>query len=132
MNSAANIAVVERFVATMNRGAFEEAYALIAVDAEYHNVPYAPVFGRQAVQDTIERAGVNECDWTIHYIAEANGVVLTERTDRVRVGERWIDIPLMGLFRIAGGEIVLWRDYFDPAATGPKTSTTQGEANATR
>jgi limonene-1,2-epoxide hydrolase len=28
---------------------------------------------------------------------------------------RWVEIPLVGVFVVMGGRIVLWRDYFDDA-----------------
>jgi limonene-1,2-epoxide hydrolase len=32
------------------------------------------------------------------------------------MGEKWIDLPVMGTFEVDGdGRITLWRDYFDMA-----------------
>ena len=41
--------------------------------------------------------------------------MLTERTDRFLVGEKWIEIPVMGTFDLRDGKICGWRDYFDMA-----------------
>jgi limonene-1,2-epoxide hydrolase len=39
---------------------------------------------------------------------------MNERVDRFRVGDRWADLPVAGVFEVnADGKIVLWRDYFD-------------------
>ena len=38
---------------------------------------------------------------------------MNERLDRFRSGDHWHELPVMGLFRIEDGRIVLWRDYFD-------------------
>jgi len=40
--------------------------------------------------------------------------VMNERSDRFRVGDAWIDLPVAGVFEVGGdGRITLWRDYFD-------------------
>jgi limonene-1,2-epoxide hydrolase len=31
------------------------------------------------------------------------------------MGEKWIEIPLTGVFEVKNGKIALWRDYFDLA-----------------
>jgi limonene-1,2-epoxide hydrolase len=57
-------------------------------------------------------------DWmgfraTFHHIAASGDVVLTERTDYLRVGPLEIDFWVCGTFRIGpDGRIVLWHDYF--------------------
>ena len=38
---------------------------------------------------------------------------MNERIDRFKMGERWIELPLAGVFEITNGKISLWRDYFD-------------------
>jgi limonene-1,2-epoxide hydrolase len=40
-------------------------------------------------------------------------VVVTERTDRFRFKDRWVDLPVAGVFELRDGKIALWRDYFD-------------------
>lgn len=50
----------------------------------------------------------------MHHLAETpDGVVLTERTDRFLVRGKWIELPVMGAFRVRDGRIAEWRDYFD-------------------
>ncbi len=41
--------------------------------------------------------------------------MLTERTDRFQIGEKWLELPVMGSFELADGKITAWRDYFDMA-----------------
>lgn len=86
-------------------------------DCVYHNIPMAPVRGPQeVVRVLMEFARVSD-DWTwdVHHVAEtADGVVLTERTDRIRDrAGRWHDFPTMGAFEVRDGKISAWRDYFD-------------------
>jgi len=40
-------------------------------------------------------------------------VVLNERSDRFRSGDRWFELPVAGVFVVRDGRIQLWRDYFD-------------------
>jgi limonene-1,2-epoxide hydrolase len=50
----------------------------------------------------------------VHHQAESpRGAVLNERTDRFKLDERWIELPVMGVFELRGGKISAWRDYFD-------------------
>ena len=88
-----------------------------AEDCVYHNIPMEPVFGPEAaVSVLMEFARVSdEWRWDVHNIAEtAEGVVLTERTDRIRdAAGTWHDFPTMGAFEVRAGKISAWRDYFD-------------------
>ena len=85
-------------------------------DALYHNMPVAPVTGTEAIRGVLQgfMGMSSEVDWVLHAIAEnADGQVLTERTDRFKVGEGWVELPVMGIFELAGGKISSWKDYFD-------------------
>ncbi|HSJ96116.1 MAG TPA: limonene-1,2-epoxide hydrolase family protein [Myxococcota bacterium] len=94
----------------------ERILACFAPDAVYHNVPVQPVQGTAAIRAVLQGflGMASEVDWVVHHLAEtADGVVLTERTDRFRVGGRWIELPVMGAFVVRDGRIAEWRDYFD-------------------
>jgi limonene-1,2-epoxide hydrolase len=52
---------------------------------------------------------------TVHAIATNGALVLTERTDHFKMGDRWIAIRVMGTFDVQEGLITQWRDYFDLA-----------------
>jgi limonene-1,2-epoxide hydrolase len=54
---------------------------------------------------------------SVHHIAAAGNVVLTERTDTFydRENNSVLSIPLMGVLEMDGHKIVAWRDYFDTA-----------------
>lgn len=114
-----NIPVVERFVESWNRmdvGAIASAFA---TDGVWHNIPMEPRRGREAIRVAVARflANVDTVDWRTLAIAEdADGRVLTERVDGfgMKNGAR-VELPVMGIFEIAGGQIVSWRDYFDLA-----------------
>ncbi len=99
----------------------DAACALMTDDCEYDNVPMSKVFGTEAVKQILGpfAAGCSEIDWVIVRQSAAgdmtSGVVLNERIDRFKMGERWVELPLAGVFEIKNGKIALWRDYFDLA-----------------
>lgn len=45
----------------------------------------------------------------------AGPVVVAERMDRTKVGEKSVDLPCCGVFEMHDGKIKVWRDYFDMA-----------------
>ena len=42
-------------------------------------------------------------------------LVMVERVDRTRLGDKHLDLPCCGVFEMSGGKITVWRDYFDLA-----------------
>src|SRR6266516_4802351 len=94
------INVVRRFCAAWsdNVGAAELA-AFFTDDAVYHNIPMAPVTGREAIANNIASfirpgpPGIEGIQFRVINIA-ANG-------------------PVMGTFEVSEGKISAWRDYFD-------------------
>ena len=90
--------------------------ALLGEDIAYHNIPMDPLFGKKNVEGYLRAAGpFEESDWELVHIAVSGDHVLTERVDRMVVAGRPIALPLMGIFRVSGGLIREWRDYFDLA-----------------
>ena len=43
----------------------------------------------------------------------AGDFVVTERLDRHRLPDRWVELPVCGLWEIRDGRIAAWREYFD-------------------
>ena len=91
----------------------------LAEDTVWHNMPYPPVTGREAVLAAIGRFldTVAEARFIVHHGGEvAPGIVVNERNDLFTTTDgRRIDIPVMGIFEVRDGRIHAWRDYFDPA-----------------
>jgi limonene-1,2-epoxide hydrolase len=111
-----NTHVVTAFIEAFNAVDLDRILGFFTDDAIYHNIPVDPVQGLDAIRTTLQgfMGMSSEVDWVLHNIAEAeNGTVLTERTDRFLVGEKWIELPVMGIFEIESGRIRAWRDYFD-------------------
>ena len=85
-------------------------------DIVYHNIPMEELSGLAAVERYLRAAGPFEhCVWDVRAVAENGEHVLTERIDRMTVRGRMVILPVMGTFRVRGGLIREWRDYFDLA-----------------
>jgi limonene-1,2-epoxide hydrolase len=66
-----------------------------------------------------QQMGVSSVAIELRAIAATGNKVLTERIDHLLAAdgtERW-GAGVMGIFEIANGKIVAWRDYFDTAGT---------------
>ena len=81
----------------------------------YHNIPTSPVGGRENVKKRI--AGFigpwTETRWDILNLVSAGEVVIAERLDRTKAGDKAVDLPCTGVFEMKNGKIKIWRDYFD-------------------
>lgn len=114
------IEVVRRFCAAWseNIGAAELA-AFFADDAVYHNIPLAPVTGREAIANTFVSfirpgaPGIESIEFRVINIAANGPVVMTERVDVFKLPGKSFEMQVMGTFEVHDGKITAWRDYFD-------------------
>ena len=114
------IEVVRRFCAAWSDdiGAAELA-AFFTDDAVYHNIPLAPVTGRDAIANNIATfirpgaPGIEHIEFRVVHIATDGPVVMTERVDVFKLGHKSFEMPVMGIFEVSDGKIRAWRDYFD-------------------
>ena len=108
---------VNAFMAAAAKRDYDTALALLTDDVEYHNIPLEPVYGPAAVKDTIEAllASGSDADWVVHREVEQGDIVMNERTDKFLQGDRWLELPVAGVFVIRDGKIAVWHDYFDLA-----------------
>jgi limonene-1,2-epoxide hydrolase len=115
MSEADAIDVVTKFCAAWERVDIDELMGYFADDAVYHNIPIAPVVGKDAIRTTIAgfTGGVDKVEFVVKHIAAAGGIVLTERDDIFTSPDRTISLPVMGTFEVVDGKITAWRDYFD-------------------
>lgn len=113
------IEVVETFLARLEAMDMDGVVALLADDVVYQNYPLPADHGVDAVLKTLKRFNtlIEQFRVETHNIAERDGVVLTERTDILVGPFVYLDIRVNGTFRVEGGKIVLWRDYFDVGET---------------
>ena len=120
------IELVRRFCAAWGDNmATAELAAFFTDDAVYHNIPFAPVIGREAIGKNIGsfiRPGkaaapgvvpVESIDFRIINIAANGPVVMTERVDVFKLPNKSFELNVMGTFEVRHGKIQAWRDYFD-------------------
>jgi limonene-1,2-epoxide hydrolase len=114
------IEVVRRFCAAWseNLGAAELA-AFFTDDAVYHNIPMAPITGREAIANNIASfirpgaPGIESIDFRVINIAANGPVVMTERVDVFKLPNKSFQLQVMGTFEVSNDKIKAWRDYFD-------------------
>jgi limonene-1,2-epoxide hydrolase len=114
------IQVVRRFCAAWsdNVGAAELA-AFFSDNAVYHNIPLAPVTGRQAIANNIATfirpgaPGIESLALRLINIVAEGPIVMTERVDVFKVPNKSFELQVMGIFEVRDGKIDAWRDYFD-------------------
>jgi limonene-1,2-epoxide hydrolase len=110
--------VVDEFIRRITSNDVPAALELVAPDVEYDNVPMGKNIGPAAMAEFLSgmASGVAEIEFVIHRQVAVGTTVMNERSDRFRIGERWIDLPVAGIFEVGDdGLITLWRDYFDMA-----------------
>lgn len=110
-----NEQVVRSFIAAWSE---LDAAALVdyfAVDGVYHNMMLEPVAGREKLLEFITGflSGWSETHWEVINLVSRSDLVVAERVDRTRIGERWVNLPCVGVFELEDGKIKIWRDYFD-------------------
>jgi limonene-1,2-epoxide hydrolase len=110
--------VVDEFIRRITSNDLESALELVAADVEYDNVPIGKNIGPDGMREFLGQmsAGVDEIEFVIHRQVAAGDTVLNERSDRFHIGDKWLDLPVAGVFVVnEDGLITLWRDYFDMA-----------------
>jgi limonene-1,2-epoxide hydrolase len=109
------IDIVRDFCAAFEAGDIDAILEFFTDDAVYHNIPVAPVQGKDAIRATFDMfmTGVEKVEFRVRNIAASGNVVLTERVDVFVLPAKNIELPVMGTFEVRDGKIVAWRDYFD-------------------
>ena len=109
------IDVVREFCALWEKGDLDAIVESFTDDAVYHNIPVAPVTGKEAIRATIAgfTGGVDTIEFRVLNISADGNVVLTERVDAFITPTVTIELPVMGTFEVKGDKIAAWRDYFD-------------------
>lgn len=118
--------IVNAMIAACCRKDFDAVLTYFHEDARYHNVPIEPVTGHAGIRQMLEPflSSAAEIDWVIHNsISNGSDLVMNERTDRFRMPDGWIELPVMGVFEIRDGKIAGWRDYFDASMMRPATES---------
>ena len=107
--------LILRMIDGFNKIDLDAIVACFADDAIYDNVPMAAVQGTDAIRATLQgfMGAASEVQWDIVNIVADGGVVLTERVDKFKINNQWIELRVMGTFEVTDGKITAWRDYFD-------------------
>jgi limonene-1,2-epoxide hydrolase len=111
----ASIDVVRRFCDAWSDLDVDALMAFFTDDAVYHNIPIAPVTGRDAIRATIEgfARGAERIEFRVVAAVSDGALVFTERVDVFTMPGATVELPVAGVFEIREGRIAAWRDYFD-------------------
>ena len=114
---SAPTAVVERFLDHLRTVTDSDAAAeLLAVDVEFENSWLPALHGRDRVRRLLQacvRVGTG-LEIYVHAISTDGSSVLTERTDVLKWGPLRVQFWICGRFDVHDGQIVAWREYYDP------------------
>ena len=107
--------LINQFCAAWEKGDLAELTAMITDDVVYHNIPFKPVSGKEAVvkdfQTILDQYAPVRFD-ILRSAAEGN-VVFNERVDHLTIKGSPFSLPVVGVFEVRDGKIAAWRDYFD-------------------
>jgi limonene-1,2-epoxide hydrolase len=110
--------VVRQFCALVSKRDVEALRPLLADEVVYHNIGMPASRGIEATLANVAgqwQMFSDTYEYEIRNIAADGDIVLTERIDTVcPPGVAAAPVPVMGVFQVRNGEIVAWRDYFDP------------------
>lgn len=114
---ANNEQIVCDFIKAWSRLDVDELLTYFTEDGVYHNMPIAPVSGQAKLRPFISAflKGWTATNWEILNLVSSGDVVVVERIDRTKMGQRSVDLPCCGVFEMSQGKIKVWRDYFDMA-----------------
>ena len=114
-NEHDNGEIVTAFCDAWSRGDVDAVMAAFTDDAVYHNIPMAPIHGREAIAGFIRPflASGSIVFETLHQAVNGD-IVMNERVDTVtQTGKDTVALPVMSVFELRDGKIAGWRDYFD-------------------
>jgi limonene-1,2-epoxide hydrolase len=110
-----NETVIREFLKAWSRLDPKELASYFTDDGIYHNMPLQPVQGREKIQTFIGgfMSSWTKTDWEVINIVAAGDLVIAERVDRTKAGDKSVDLPCVGVFELENGKIKVFRDYFD-------------------
>lgn len=107
--------IVRSFLAAVSAGDVDAATSLIHDDLVWKNTGLPTIRGGRRIAGMLRemaRRGIT-CELQIHHLgATAGNVVLTDRTDVIRLGRWSTSFPVQGTFEVSNGQVVLWDDHY--------------------
>lgn len=116
--SASPLEIVTAFLKAMEPLDYDTAVTFVDPRCEYTNPPpIGTVHGPEGIRAVLEPffAPTLENEFKVLRAATAGPVVILERLDRHRLMDKWVELPVTGVFEVHSGLITYWRDYFDAA-----------------
>jgi limonene-1,2-epoxide hydrolase len=115
------IDTVQSFIAAWKapQGFYKAVGEFFTPNCLYENVGLSktlgPVEARAFLDEFAKALPFVSIDVDMLSMAATGDTVLTERVDHLKGadGKTLVSIPLMGIFKLHGGKIAEWRDYFD-------------------
>lgn len=110
--------IVTAFMKAMEPLDYDRAVTMVTPDCTYINPPpIGTVRGPAGIRAVLEPffSPTLENEFRILRAAADGPVVMVERLDRHRLADKWVELPVSGVFEVRDGLIAYWRDYFDVA-----------------
>ena len=110
------IDVVRQFMKLMEPLNYDAALKLVSGDCEYTNPPpIGTVRGPAGIRAVLEPffGPTLENEFKVLRETASGPVVFLERLDRHLFGDKWVELPVTGVYEVHDGLITYWRDYFD-------------------
>ncbi len=95
-----NEKVIRKFIEAWSRLDAGELVIYFTDDGVYYNMPFQPVQGRDNLENFIGNfiGTWTETQWDIITILSNGNLVIAERLDRTKAGEKSVDLPCVGVF----------------------------------
>ena len=110
--------IVTAFMKAFEAKEYDSALQYVSQGCQYINPPpLGTVTGPAEIRQLLEPffAPVLKNDFVIRNAAVAGNIVFLERLDRHQLADKWVELPVTGVFEVNDGLITYWRDYFDLA-----------------
>lgn len=110
-----NEKIIREFIAAWSGLDAKELASYFTEDGTYHNMPTGPISGRSNVESFIAAflKDWTATEWDVLNLLSDGDIVMVERLDRTKLGDKPVDLPCFGIFEMENGKIKVWRDYFD-------------------
>jgi len=116
MTTPSNLAIVRQFMKLMEPLNYDAALKLVSTSVEYTNPPpIGTVSGAAGIRAVLEPffAPTLENEFRVIRESASGSIVFLERLDRHKLADKWVELPVTGVFEVRDGLITSWRDYFD-------------------